>query len=78
MHEVFELAGRSLGRSPEVRGAHYFTDASALMPAYGAPGVILGPGGPALAHQTDEYCLVDRIGQAVEIYGEIMRRWCGR
>jgi succinyl-diaminopimelate desuccinylase len=59
-----------------VRGAPYFTDAAALVAAYGAPAVILGPGEPALAHQTDEYCLVDRIGQAVEIYVEIMRRWC--
>ena len=52
-------------------------DASALKPAYqGAPTVILGPGELALAHQTDEYCLVDRVQQAVEVYAEIGRRWC--
>jgi succinyl-diaminopimelate desuccinylase len=61
-----------------VRGAPYFTDASALTPAYGgAPTVILGPGEMELAHQTDEYCRVDRLEQAVELYVEIARRWCG-
>jgi acetylornithine deacetylase/succinyl-diaminopimelate desuccinylase-like protein len=29
----------------------------------------------AMAHQTDEYCEVDRIGQAVEAYVQIARRW---
>ena len=51
-------------------------DASALAPAYGGvPTVILGPGKAAMAHQTDEYCAVDRIGEAVEAYAEIARHW---
>jgi succinyl-diaminopimelate desuccinylase len=76
MREVFDVSAAHLGQRPAVRGAPYVTDASALVAAYGAPAVILGPGEAALAHQTDEYCLVDRIGQAVEIYVELMRRWC--
>jgi len=52
------------------------TDASVLTPAYGnVPTLILGPGEAAMAHQTDEYCYVDRIGQAVEAYMEIALRW---
>ena len=51
-------------------------DASALAPAYGGvPTAILGPGEAAMAHQTDEYCVVDRIGEAVEAYAEIARHW---
>jgi len=77
MQEIFELVTPVLGRRPEPRGAPYVTDASALTPAYGgAPTVILGPGELALAHQTDEYCLVERIAQAVDLYVEIARRWC--
>ena len=58
-------------RSPQ------FTDAAALSQAYRAPPtVILGPGEPQMAHQTDEYCTVDRIHQAVGAYQEIIRRWC--
>ena len=58
--------------------ANIGTDAAALTPAYGGPPtVILGPGEMKLAHQTDEYCRVDRLEQSVELYVEIARRWCG-
>jgi succinyl-diaminopimelate desuccinylase len=30
-----------------------------------------------MAHQTDEYCVVDRLGEAADIYAELIRRWCG-
>jgi succinyl-diaminopimelate desuccinylase len=77
MQEVFETMTQILGRRPEVKTVAYFTDAAALTPACGgAPTVILGPGEPGLAHQTDEYCRVDRIHQAVEAYQAIARNWC--
>lgn len=38
---------------------------------------VLGPGEMELAHQTDEYCRLDRLEQAVELYVKIARRWCG-
>ena len=51
-------------------------EGSALALAYGGvPTVILGPGEASMAHQTDEYCVVDRIGEAVEAYTEIGRHW---
>ncbi len=78
MREVFDIMGRILGETPEPRAAPYFTDAAVLTPAYGGvPTVILGPGELAMAHRTDEYCVVERIDQAVEAYVEIARRWCG-
>ena len=77
MREIFAIVTPVLGESVEARGASYFTDAAALTPAFGGPPtVILGPGEPAMAHQTDEYCVVERIEQAVEIYTEIIERWC--
>lgn len=77
MQEVFDLVAPILGERPAVRAAPYFTDAAALTPALGGPPtVILGPGELALAHQTDEYCLVERVEQAVELFTEIARRWC--
>jgi succinyl-diaminopimelate desuccinylase len=45
--------------------------------AYGnPPTVILGPGEPQMAHQTDEYCDMQRIEVAVEAYEQLIRRWC--
>ncbi len=78
MQEVFGIVSDKTGWSRSVVTATYFTDASALTPAYGGvPTVVLGPGEAALAHQTDEYCVVDRIGEATDIYAEIAKRWCG-
>jgi succinyl-diaminopimelate desuccinylase len=55
----------------------YFSDAAALRGPLGMPPtLILGPGDAAMAHQTDEYCRVDRITQAQAIYTEIIRGWC--
>lgn len=57
-------------------GVPFFTDASVLAPALGNPPVlILGPGEAELAHQTDEYCFVDKIQDAVGIYSKIMIDW---
>lgn len=55
----------------------YFTDAAALLAPLGnPPTVILGPGEPQLAHQTDEYCRVGRIVEAQEIFRNIIHEWC--
>jgi succinyl-diaminopimelate desuccinylase len=74
---VFELVESVLGEKPQARGAPYFTEASALKPAFdGAPTVILEPGDMKLAHQTDEYCAVDKIEEAANIYEAVARQWC--
>jgi succinyl-diaminopimelate desuccinylase len=76
IREIFGILEPILGQKLEPRGAPYFTDAAALKPAFdGAPTVILGPGDMTLAHQTDEYCAVDRIEEAANIYEAIARRW---
>ena len=55
----------------------YFTDAAALRAPMGnPPTVILGPGEPQMAHQTDEFCYVDRIAQAEQLYRDIILEWC--
>src|SRR4051812_6271404 len=72
---VRDVTGEDAGTEP--RTAPYFTDASALTPAFGSPPtIILGPGEAAKAHQTDEYCSVERIHAATDIYGKLAARWC--
>ncbi len=76
IQRVFDMVQPHLGSRPQPRAATYFTDAAVLKDAYrDIPMVVLGPGEPQLAHQTDEYCLLDRIEQSVEIYGELIRDW---
>ncbi len=77
MQSVFDVMGPILGEKPVPRVATYFTDAAALNRAYkNPPTVILGPGEPQMAHQTDEYCVIERVGASVTAYEEIIRRWC--
>jgi succinyl-diaminopimelate desuccinylase len=72
MRRVTELA--TPGREPG--SVAYFTDAAVLRPALGdPPTVILGPGEAHMAHQTDEYCLVERIVQARDFYRRIIADW---
>ena len=76
---VFEICKSYLSAAPEARTAPYMTDAANLLKAYaGAPTVILGPGEAAMAHQTDEYCSMQRIRQSVAIYEALIRDWCAR
>jgi succinyl-diaminopimelate desuccinylase len=51
----------------------YLTDGSVLQPAFnGVPTVILGPGQPEMAHQTDEFIYVDKLEQSVGIFKNII------
>jgi succinyl-diaminopimelate desuccinylase len=75
---VFALMAEITAEHHEPAIAPYFTDASALTTAYGKPPtLILGPGEPAMAHQTDEFCLIRRVEEASAAFNEIARRWCG-
>lgn len=79
MQSVFEVMTPIVGSFPTPKAATYFTDAAPLSRAYdNPPTVILGPGEAHMAHQTDEYCVIDRIGQATAAFEEIIRRWCLR
>jgi len=77
------LSATGLDGSPG-EPARYFTDASALVPlltpsaAPLAPTVVLGPGEPDQCHVADEWCSVGKVDQAVEVYGELLRRWCAQ
>ncbi len=76
VRDVESIVQSVTGTASPIGGASYFTDAAALKPAMGnPPTVILGPGEPSMAHQTDEYCLIERIEEAEAIYTELIVRW---
>lgn len=76
VREVFAIAGRIIGQEIVPRSVSYFTDGPVLASLMGDPvTLILGPGEPELAHQTDEFCFVEKIEQAVLIYEQIIRKW---
>ena len=77
MQRVFEICKPYVSEALEPRTAPYMTDAANLLKRYaGAPAVVLGPGEAEMAHQTDEYCSMERIRQALAIYEELIGDWC--
>jgi succinyl-diaminopimelate desuccinylase len=76
--EVFEVCAPFLDGRPVPKTITFSTDGADLKRGYGgtAPAVILGPGEPKLAHQTDEWCSMNRIEQSVDVFRTLMRRWC--
>jgi len=74
---VAEICMDVTGKTPKTRAATYMTDAANLHKAYGrVPTVVLGPGEPGQAHQTDEYASMERIRESVAIYENLIKDWC--
>ncbi len=70
---VYKTCESLIGNKVVKKSIGYLTDASVLQPwLKGVPTIILGPGEPDQAHQTDEFCYLDKIEQAVKIYKEII------
>lgn len=78
VQRVFEICKPILKEAPVARTMPYMTDAANLRKVYNnAPTLVLGPGEASMAHQTDEYCNMERIRQSVVIYEAIIRDWTG-
>jgi len=76
VRRIFDIVSGITGEQIAPRSVAFFTDGPMLASLTGRPPtLILGPGEPRLAHQTDEFCLVEKIEQAVHIYEEIIGRW---
>jgi succinyl-diaminopimelate desuccinylase len=78
VEEVYDACTLLLGARPTPKIITFSTDGADLKRGFGGPpAVILGPGEPTLAHQTDEWCSMGRIEQSTDLFTTLMRRWCG-
>jgi succinyl-diaminopimelate desuccinylase len=83
IESVFELSTPFIDARPSPKTIMFSTDGADLKRGYAETGngaiptVILGPGQPELAHQTDEWCSIARLDQSVEMFERIMREWNG-
>ena len=78
VQEVFEICTPFLEGRPTPKTITFSTDGADLKRGFGGPpAVILGPGEPTLAHQTDEWCSMTRIEQSTDLFRTLIRRWCG-
>lgn len=70
---VAEIISSVTGHPCGSNTASFFTDGPALKEIFGSvPVVIVGPGDPKCAHKTNEYCSIERLNEAVEIFSKIM------
>lgn len=70
---VYEACGISRGAEGFPKSLPYLTDGSVLQKVYGGvPTIILGPGQAEMAHQTDEFCYIEKLQEAVKIYKNII------
>jgi succinyl-diaminopimelate desuccinylase len=77
IQEVFEACTPALGERPTPKTITFSTDGADLKRGFGGPPtVILGPGEPRLAHQTDEWCSMHRIEQSVDLFRTLAKSWC--
>jgi succinyl-diaminopimelate desuccinylase len=77
VQEVFEACTPFLEGRPTPQTITFSTDGSDLKRGFGGPpAVILGPGEPKLAHQTDEWCSIGKIEQSTDLFRSLMQRWC--
>lgn len=67
----------TLGHRVDLCGLTGATDATELVPPLSLPFVICGPGEMAQAHRPDEFCDVQALQAAVEIYCRLARAICG-
>ncbi len=75
---VYSVCGVEPEKGVFQKSLPYMTDGAVLQQLYGGvPTVILGPGQPEMAHQTDEFCYISKIEEAVTIYRNIILKYGG-
>ncbi len=75
--EVTETIAETTQKRISPRGASYYTDACALVPGFDyPPTIVIGPGLPELCHKTDEYCSVENIIMAKNIFEKLIKKYC--
>lgn len=73
---VFAKCQEITGTEASPKSISYFTDASALKGLIGdPPTVVLGPGQPEMAHQTNEFCYTEKITQSTVLFERLIIDW---
>ncbi len=73
---VYDVCGVDRADKSYPMSLPYLTDGSVLQTFYnGVPTVIMGPGQPEMAHQTDEFCYIQKLEQSVNLYKKIILKW---
>lgn len=72
---AYDICGVENDNQTLPKALPYLTDGSVLQRLYNVPTIILGPGLPEMAHQTNEFCYIGKLEESVEIYYDIITKW---
>jgi succinyl-diaminopimelate desuccinylase len=76
--QVLAVCNAYLDRPAGIETVEYFTDAASVRSALPeVPIIVLGPGDPALAHKTNEWCSIAQLETVKRMYVDIIRDWYG-
>lgn len=75
--EVGQSYAAMTGRSPQITGLPFTTDARFMRNDLAIPTVVLGPGELGVAHTVDEYVEVDSLLTAVAVYAHLFASFTG-
>lgn len=76
IRQVTETVESVTGVKSQGRTVAFFTDGPVLREVFGdIPAIVIGPGEPSCAHQTDEWCSVECIHECVTIYYRLLEDW---
>jgi succinyl-diaminopimelate desuccinylase len=76
IHRATHIVESVTGECTRQRTVAYFSDGPILRQLFGeVPTIVLGPGEPSCAHQTDEWCSVENIRRCTSIYLELLQDW---
>ncbi len=81
---VFDITGEYLGARPTAKTITFSTDGPHLKNGFekssnglNVPALVLGPGEPHMAHQTDEFISLNKTETSVAMFEHLMRDWNG-
>ncbi len=74
--EIIKMVNRAAGEAVEEYGSTGYTEAELYKSKAGIDSVVFGPGEMKVAHQVDEYVLVENLKKAGKFYENMIKEWC--
>ena len=68
---------KEFNKDIEATGVNFYTDASVFLPVSGLPCIFYGPGEASMAHQPNEYVLIDNLMEAAHFYCAMIEEYLG-
>ena len=66
---------QEFGKQAQPKAVNFYTDAAVFLPVVPLPTVLYGPGDAEMAHQPNEYVLIERLNEATRFYAALAEEY---